>query len=99
MVIRSMTGYGRGENIGIFSWVVELRSVNHRYLDIYVRLPKPWLFLEEKIKNYVKGKIKRGRVDVFVNLKSESVPTEIKIDKNTIENYYKKLVEIKNEIG
>jgi len=99
-VIRSMTGYGRGENTDDeYSWVVELKTVNHRFLDIYVRLPRPWLLLEEKIKNYIKGKISRGRVDVYITLKSDNIPSQIKIDKNTIENYYKKLVEIKQGIG
>lgn len=98
-MIRSMTGYGRGETVDDYCWVVELRSVNHRFLDINVKLPKPWLMLEEKIKNYIKGRINRGRVDVYVNFKSENITSEIKIDKKTVDNYYKKLVEIKNEIG
>jgi len=94
-----MTGYGRGESKAEYFWVVELKSVNHRFLDIYVRLPRPWLQLEEKIKNFIKEKISRGRVDVFVSLKSDNIPSEIKIDKNIVENYYKKLVEIKQDIG
>ncbi len=94
-----MTGYGRGENIGKYHWIVEIRSVNHRFLDIFVRLPKPWLFLEEKVKNYIKGKIVRGRVDVFINLYNENVPVNIKIDKTLVNNYYKKLIELKDEIG
>ena len=98
-MIRSMTGYGRGESKAEYFWVVELKSVNHRFLDIYVRLPRPWLQLEEKIKNFIKEKISRGWVDVFVSLKSDNIPSEIKIDKNIVENYYKKLVEIKQDIG
>lgn len=94
-----MTGYGRGENIGKYHWIVEIRSVNHRFLDIFVRLPKPWLFLEEKVKNYIKGKIVRGRIDVFINLYNENVPVNIKIDKTLVNNYYKKLIELKDEIG
>jgi uncharacterized protein YicC (UPF0701 family) len=43
-MIRSMTGYGRGENKDNYNTVVEIRSVNHRFLDIYVRMSKPWLF-------------------------------------------------------
>ncbi|NLU09946.1 MAG: YicC family protein [Tepidanaerobacter acetatoxydans] len=98
-MIKSMTGYGRGENIGKYHWIVEIRSVNHRFLDIFVRLPKPWLFLEEKVKNYIKGKIVRGRIDVFINLYNENVPVNIKIDKTLVNNYYKKLIELKDEIG
>ena len=98
-MIKSMTGYGRGENQGKFHFVVEIRSVNHRFLEAFVRLPKPWLFLEDKIKNYIKGKIIRGRLDVYVNLYGEDLPVNIKIDKCLASNYYKKLIELKDEIG
>ncbi|HHX23615.1 MAG: YicC/YloC family endoribonuclease [Tepidanaerobacteraceae bacterium] len=98
-MIRSMTGYGRGENKDNYNTVVEIRSVNHRFLDIYVRMSKPWLFLEDKIKSYIRGKILRGRVDVFINFSSENLPVTLKIDKSLANNYYKKLIELKNETG
>lgn len=98
-MIKSMTGYGRGEYLDTISSTVEIRSVNHRFLEIFVRLPKPWLSVEEKIKNFVKDKISRGRLDIFVNISCENIPVEIEIDKNIVNNYYKKLVEVKNEIG
>lgn len=100
-MIRSMTGYGRGEcqDEAGFSWVVEMKSVNHRYLDIFVRLPKPWLMLEDKIKRFIKDKIDRGRVDVFVSLSQGNFPVEIKIDKTMASNYYKQLVGLKEEVG
>ncbi|MDD4568949.1 MAG: YicC family protein [Tepidanaerobacteraceae bacterium] len=98
-MIKSMTGYGRGENPDKYNFVVEIRSVNHRFLEVFVRLPKPWLFLEDKIKHYIKGKITRGRVDVFINLSCENLPVDIKIDKSLVNNYYKKLMELKDEFG
>lgn len=98
-MIKSMTGYGRGENRGKFHFVVEIRSVNHRFLEVFVRLPKPWLFLEDKIKSFIKGKIIRGRLDVYVNVYNENLPVDIKIDKSLVSNYYKKLIELKDEIG
>jgi len=100
-MIRSMTGYGRGESKegDKFSWVIEMKSVNHRFLDIYVRLPKPWLLLEDKIKSYIKGKISRGRIDVFVSLSHGDFPVQIKIDKMMASNYYDKLMELKEEVG
>jgi len=98
-MIKSMTGYGRGENRGKFHFVVEIRSVNHRFLEVFVRLPKPWLFLEDKIKSFIKGKIIRGRLDVYVNVYNENLPVDIKIDKSLVSNYYKKLIELKEEIG
>ncbi|NLC62697.1 MAG: YicC family protein [Thermoanaerobacterales bacterium] len=98
-MIKSMTGYGRGETSGDLSWTVDIRSSNHRFLDVHVKLPKPWLFLEERIKSYIKEKISRGRVDVFVNLSCDNLPVDIKIDKAAINNYHKKLIEIKRDIG
>ncbi|MCR4430103.1 MAG: YicC family protein [Tepidanaerobacteraceae bacterium] len=98
-MIRSMTGYGRGEKAGKFSWIIEIRSVNHRFLEIYVKLPRTWLLLEEKIKSFIKGKISRGRVDVFINLSCENLPVDIKIDKSVVKNYYNKLMEITQETG
>ena len=70
-MIRSMTGYGgakgvcQGLNIS-----VELRSVNNRYLDCSVRLPRGFLFAEEAVKAKVQSHISRGKVDVFVNIDS-----------------------------
>ncbi|ADL07782.1 YicC/YloC family endoribonuclease [Thermosediminibacter oceani] len=98
-MIRSMTGYGRGRSIGKVNWEVEIKSVNHRFLEIYIRLPKPWLFLEERIRSFIKERIARGRIDVFINYSSETLPVDIKIDKKAVESYYKKLAELREEIG
>lgn len=68
-MIKSMTGFGRGESSdGVHSFNVEVKTVNHRYNDIIVRMPKHLLFLEEKIKKYIKKFISRGRVEVYINL-------------------------------
>ncbi|KXG75551.1 hypothetical protein AN618_18290 [Fervidicola ferrireducens] len=99
IMIRSMTGYGRGKSCGKITWEVELKSINHRFLEIYVKLPRQWFFLEEKIRNYIRERISRGRIDVFVNCSSETLPVDIKIDKQAAASYYKKLVELKEEVG
>ena len=68
-VIRSMTGYGRGE--GAYEGVnvtIELRSVNNRYLDCSVKMPRTYIFAEEALKERVQSKVGRGKVDVFVNI-------------------------------
>lgn len=68
-MIRSMTGYGRGEGAyeGV-SITVELRSVNNRYLDCSVKMPRTYIFAEEALKERVQNKVGRGKVDVFVNI-------------------------------
>ncbi|MGB9814187.1 MAG: YicC/YloC family endoribonuclease [Thermovenabulum sp.] len=96
---KSMTGYGRGKSSQEFGWEVEIKTVNHRFLDIYIRLPKPWLFLEEKIRSFIKERISRGRVDVYINYCPENFVGEIKTDDKTIEAFYCKLLEIKEKVG
>ncbi len=68
-MLRSMTGYGKG----IFEdekclLIIEIKGVNNRYLDINVRIPRSLFFLEEKIRRKISQTVKRGRIDVFVNL-------------------------------
>ena len=71
-MIKSMTGYGRAvETLNGREFTVELRSVNNRYLDCSVRLPRMLTFGEEAVKQAVKGCVSRGKVDVFINVRSE----------------------------
>ncbi len=65
--LRSMTGYGRGESTrGDLRVVVELRAVNHRFLDLSFRLPRVWLGLEPSLSKRLKTRLGRGRVEVYV---------------------------------
>lgn len=65
--IRSMTGFGRGEETdGTRKISVEMKSVNHRYLDISVKIPKKLSFFETAIRGELKNYIQRGKVDIFV---------------------------------
>ena len=68
-MIRSMTGYGRGEiqREGL-TLTVELRAVNNRYLDCTVKMPRAYLFAEDAMKKRVQEKVNRGKVDVFVSM-------------------------------
>ena len=66
-MIRSMTGYGKSEkSIEQRIYQVEIKSVNHRYLDISVKMPRQLSYLEEDIKKEISKKIKRGKIDVFI---------------------------------
>ena len=72
-MIKSMTGYGRAvETVNGREFTVELRSVNNRYLDCSVRLPRILSFGEETVKQAVKGSVSRGKVDVFISVRSEA---------------------------
>ncbi len=66
--MKSMTGYGEGsQNIKNGKVTVQIRSVNHRHLDLQVRAPREFLSFEEDIRKLVREKIARGRIDLFVN--------------------------------
>lgn len=68
-MIKSMTGYGIGEySDESYKVKVEIKSVNNRYNDITVRMPRHLSYLEENIKKIIKDKVKRGKVDVYINL-------------------------------
>jgi len=88
-LIKSMTGYGRAvETVNGREFTVELRSVNNRYLDCSVRLPRSLSFAEDAVKQAVKNSVTRGKVDVFISLRSESgEEVRIELNKNVLEGY------------
>ena len=82
-LIKSMTGYGRAvETVNGREFTVEVRSVNNRYLDCTVKLPRSLSFGEDALKQAVKNTVSRGKVDVYVSLRSEG-GTEGKVTLNT----------------
>lgn len=98
-MIKSMTGFGRGEYTdGKRSIIAEIKSVNHRYSDITVKMPRRYTFAEDKIKNAVKDKIRRGKVDVSIiveNITENDV--NIKLNTMLAKQYYDNLTELKGE--
>ncbi|SHE61132.1 TIGR00255 family protein [Seinonella peptonophila] len=67
--INSMTGYGRGEvSIEGIQYIVEIRSVNHRYLEVMVRHPSSWLAIEDPLRKLIKKHLHRGRIDIVVTI-------------------------------
>jgi len=95
-VIKSMTGYGRGETSGEGrKWIVELKSVNHRFLDIAIKMPRNIALLEERIRGEIKKKISRGRIDVYVRIQDEGEQKrQVRLDKALSKAYYSALEEI-----
>ena len=88
-MVKSTTGYGRAvETVNGREFTVELRSVNNRYLDCNVKLPRSLTFAEEAVKQAVKATISRGKVDVFITVRSEGA-SDVKISLNTamVEGY------------
>lgn len=67
-VIKSMTGYGRSERLTEdFRLNIELKSVNHRYLDLGIKMPRKFNVFEAKIRNLVREYVQRGKIDMFIN--------------------------------
>lgn len=92
-IIKSMTGYGRGDSIkDSYRIKVEIKAVNHRYNEISVRMPRHISYLEESLKKLVKEKVSRGKVDVYINLEyiKESA-IEVKVDIPLAKSYKKEL--------
>ena len=88
-LIKSMTGYGRAvQNVNGREFTVEVRSVNNRYLDCSVKLPRMVSFAEDAVKQAVKAAISRGKVDVYITIKSEAeADTKITLNTAIMEGY------------
>jgi uncharacterized protein (TIGR00255 family) len=96
-----MTGYGRAvETINGREFTVELRSVNNRYLDCTVKLPRSLSFAEEAVKQAVKQAVSRGKVDVFITVKSENTDdTKISLNAAVVEGYLSAMRQLVTEYG
>ena len=98
-MIRSMTGYGK-ETLCIEEreYQVEIKSVNHRYLDINIKIPRTLSYLEEEIKKEIAKKIKRGKIDVYITYENNSQEGKnIKINKELAKIYIEQLKELAQE--
>ena len=88
-MIKSMTGYGRAvETVNGREFTVEIRSVNNRYLDCSVRLPRMVSFAEDAVKQAVKASVSRGKVDVFISVRTEGGDeAQISLNRGILEGY------------
>ena len=96
-MLRSMTGFGRGEDtIGGRHIVFEIKSVNHKYFEFNSRIPRGYLFLEDKLKAYIQGKISRGKVDVFLQIETlEETDVQVLVNHSLASAYVTALQELK----
>ena len=98
-MIHSMTGFGRSEySDSKRNITVEIRSVNHRYLDLTVKMSRRYSFCEEKIKQAVKEKISRGKVEVSIMVENISEgDTSVSLNKPVARQFYSSLTELRDE--
>ena len=100
-MIKSMTGFGRSEYTdGKRNITVEIKSVNHRYSDISIKMPRRYGFAEDKVKNAVKEHIRRGKVDVSIMVENIT-ENDVNIKLNTMiaKQYYENLLELRKEFS
>lgn len=97
-MINSMTGFGRGEaESDNIKYTVEVKTVNHRFLDISVKLPQFAYSLEDKIESLLKEYISRGKVDILVTIKAKNISGKKYIyDKDALSYYINVSKEIEN---
>ncbi len=100
-MLKSMTGYGRGERLLPGKrCTVEIKSVNHRYCEVLLRLPRQFVFLEEKIRNLVQSRVARGRIEVFLTVDTNGgSELAVKVDKGLAFAYYKAMKELQESLG
>lgn len=99
-MIIGMTGFGSSEaEIGKFGkFRVELRTANHKFLDIVLHMPEGFLSLEDRIKKEIEGKIKRGRVTCVITILKKSAP-QIFVNKALLKNYISEFKKVQHEFG
>jgi len=96
--MRSMTGYGRGEEDNATKkFTIEIKSINHRYSEIVVKQPRQYMLLEDNIRRLVQKYIQRGRVEIYIKVEETGVKKpEIKVDKENAIAYYNSLKDLAN---
>ena len=100
-MVRSMTGYGKGfaENDDA-RVTIEMKSVNHRYLDLNIKLPKKLNFLESQIRNRISESIFRGKVDVYITLNEHADACyKVTINEDMAKSYYDSIAAMSNKLG
>ena len=100
-MIKSMTGYGKSNmSKNLREYQVEIKSVNHRYLDVSVKMPRSLSYLEEEIKKAVSAKVTRGKVDIFITFNNNSLEgRDIKINTEIARMYIKELRDLAESEG
>jgi uncharacterized protein (TIGR00255 family) len=100
-MIRSMTGYGRGEaRVDGKEFLVEMKAVNHRYCDVFIKIYKQVSFLEDRVRELVNKSFSRGKIDVFITFEDYSDDSKnVLLDENLAQTYIKAAELLKDKYG
>ncbi|HBL07139.1 MULTISPECIES: YicC/YloC family endoribonuclease [unclassified Clostridium] len=98
-MIKSMTGFGRGTSESeASSFIVEIKTVNHRYFELNARMPRTLISLEDGIRKYVNDKIKRGKVDIFITQnQGANEDMSVVVNESLAENYVEALHNLRDK--
>lgn len=97
-MVKSMTGYGRArETLHQRDITVEVRSVNNRFLDCTVKMPRAYVFAEDAVKAHVRSAVSRGKVDVFVTIDASAADVSVvTVNQPLARGYYQALTQLKS---
>ena len=100
-MLRSMTGYGRCERMAEGKKILaEIKSVNQRFTDYNIKVPRHLAFLEDKVRELASHRIARGKVDIYISVESyEEADKEITLNEALAKNYVEVLRQLKEEFN
>lgn len=100
-MLKSMTGYGRSEAvIGSKKITVEIKSVNHRFSDYNIKIPRQYSYLEEHVRKMISESVSRGKIDVYINIETQGEADKIiTVNKELAGNYISAMRELCTEYG
>ncbi|MED3573472.1 YicC/YloC family endoribonuclease [Cytobacillus praedii] len=100
-MVVSMTGFGRSKkSLNQFSALVEIKSVNHRFSEYQIRMPRQLFHLEDKIKKKLGESIHRGRIEVYVTVEGDQLATrQVQVDWTLLDEYYQYITKIKDRFA
>jgi len=97
-----MTAYGRGEyRSGDTLFVAEIKSLNHRYRDIVLRIPKKFLVVEKDLKSLISSRFRRGRIEVFIEIQSEggAILYDLEVNTSLAKSYFEIFNQLADQFG
>lgn len=99
-MVYSMTGFGRAScQVGDQLVTAEVKSVNHRYLDLTLSLPAGFVYLEEQVKRHLQSRLKRGKVTLYVSLAGDSYNRHIQVDWALLDQYLETIKQMSERAG
>ena len=101
-MIKSMTAYGRAEyRLGDMLFISEIKSVNNRYRDIILRIPKNFQVLDKELRSVISSRIKRGRIEASIQMENsgEETPYSLELNEPLVNSYFKIFNQLAEQFG